>query len=545
LLESIVKNPSQYSPLIEMLRPVRDRLLVPLSTTLRDKDRAESERSLATSILADYASDQTTVLADLLLDSEENSFAILFDKLKSNLERTVRLMEAELVQKPAPEATTDARDKLAQRQARAAVALVRLGQPEKMWPLLRHSRNPSVRSYIVNWLRPLGAEPTAIVAKLTGIGPTAEVTGVGGESKMDAILFHPETSMRRALILALGQYGEDRLSPGEGGPLTAKLLDLYRGDPDAGIHGAAEWTLRQWKQYEKLKVLESKLSKVTHRGERRWYVNGQGQTFVVIDGPVEFSMGAPQTEPERVAEDQTPRRMSIPRRFALAAREVTVEQYQRFARTNPQFGHPPSFVSRFSPDPDGPMNRFDWYTAAAYCNWLSEREGLTKDQWCYLPAESGDYAEGMTVPADVLRRRGYRLPTEAEWEYACRAGAMTSRYYGHSINLLGRYAWYQANSRAHAWSGGNLLPNDLGLFDMLGNVFEWCQDRADTPRPSTKGIHNDIITMFESVSDKENRKLRGGSFADPGEYVRSAVRLWNLSSLRGYIYGFRPARTYD
>jgi formylglycine-generating enzyme required for sulfatase activity len=190
------------------------------------------------------------------------------------------------------------------------------------------------------------------------------------------------------------------------------------------------------------------------------------------------------------------------------------------------------------------MNRFDWYTAAAYCNWLSERDGLTKDRWCYLPAKSGDYAEGMTVPSDLLQRSGYRLPTEAEWEYACRAGAMTSRYYGLSINLLGRYAWYQANSRAHAWSGGNLLPNDLGLFDMLGNVCEWCQDRADTPGPSTRGVHNDIINMFESVSDKEARHLRGGSFADPGAYVRSAVRLWNLSSLRGFIYGFRPARTY-
>ena len=70
---------------------------------------------------------------------------------------------------------------------------------------------------------------------------------------MDAILFHPETSKRRALILALGTYGTEGLSPGEREPLIGKLLDLYRNDPDAGIHGAAEWTLRQWKQQEKLK----------------------------------------------------------------------------------------------------------------------------------------------------------------------------------------------------------------------------------------------------------------------------------------------------
>ena len=103
---------------------------------------------------------------------------------------------------------------------------------------------------------------------------------------------------------------------------------------------------------------------------------------------------------------------------------------------------------------------------------------MPKDQWCYLPNEDGAYDEGMTIPADVLKRTGYRLPTEAEWEYACRAGTITSRYYGLSIDLLGKYAWYQANSQDHAWPCGSLLPNDLGLFDMLGNVYEWCQDRV-------------------------------------------------------------------
>ena len=115
---------------------------------------------------------------------------------------------------------------------------------------------------------------------------------------MDDILFHRETSIRRALILALGTYGAEGLSCGEREPLTGKLLDLYRNDPDAGIHGAAEWTLRQWKQQEKLKELDAELMKLKDRGERRWFVNRQGQTFAVIDGPVEFRMGSPATEPE-------------------------------------------------------------------------------------------------------------------------------------------------------------------------------------------------------------------------------------------------------
>ena len=123
---------------------------------------------------------------------------------------------------------------------------------------------------------------------------------------MDAVLFHPETSMRRALILALGTYGTEELSPGEREPLIGKLLDLYRNDPDAGIHGAAEWTLRQWKQQEKLKELDAELMKVKDWGERRWYVNGQGQTFAVIEGPVEFRMGSPPTEPDRDIDETAP-----------------------------------------------------------------------------------------------------------------------------------------------------------------------------------------------------------------------------------------------
>ncbi len=115
--------------------------------------------------------------------------------------------------------------------------------------------------------------------------------------------------------------------------------------------------------------------------------------------------------------------------------------------------------------------------AAAFCNWLSEQEGLPKDQWCYLPAENGQYTTGMTIPADVLQRTGYRLPTEAEWEYACRSGTVTSRYHGLSLDLLAGYARYQVNSKEHAWTCGSLRPNDLGLFDMLGNVYEWVQDQ--------------------------------------------------------------------
>jgi formylglycine-generating enzyme required for sulfatase activity len=185
-----------------------------------------------------------------------------------------------------------------------------------------------------------------------------------------------------------------------------------------------------------------------------------------------------------------------------------------------------------------------WYYAANYCNWLSEQEGLPKDQWCYLPNEAGDYAEGMTIPANVLERTGYRLPTEPEWEFTCRSGTLTSYYFGLSIELLDKYAWYLANSKEHAWSCGSLLPNDLGLFDMLGNQFEWVQDSLRRPMSERKGVFSDIIITSEYVDEKNPRLLRGGSFANQASLVRSAFRLWYAPAVRNGLFGFRPSRTY-
>ena len=179
-------------------------------------------------------------------------------------------------------------------------------------------------------------------------------------------------------------------------------------------------------------------------------------------------MGSPENEPDR-SYNETPDRRVISHRFAIATKEVTVEQYQEFVKANPGVDHAQS--DRYSPDPKGPMNQVTWYHAAAYCNWLSEQEGLPKDQWCYLPNEQKKYDKGMKIPADFLQRTGYRLPTEVEWEYASRAAAMTSRHYGLSVDLLEQYARYEANSHNHAWPCGSLMPNDLGLFDTLGNVY--------------------------------------------------------------------------
>ena len=88
------------------------------------------------------------------------------------------------------------------------------------------------------------------------------------------------------------------------------------------------------------------------------------------------------------------------------------------------------------------------------------------------------YEGGMRLARNYLQRQGYRLPTEAEMEYATRAGAVTARYYGETAELLPKYAWYNKNAQEKTWPVGSLKPNDLGLFDAQGNVWTWCSNRS-------------------------------------------------------------------
>jgi formylglycine-generating enzyme required for sulfatase activity len=144
----------------------------------------------------------------------------------------------------------------------------------------------------------------------------------------------------------------------------------------------------------------------------------------------------------------------------------------------------------------------------------------------------------MRPAPNYLKRTGYRLPTEAEWEFGNRAGASTSRYYGSSVELLPRYAWYSGNSQDRTWPVGQKRPNDLGLFDMHGNVLTWCQDITFLyPSGLVKDREN-----IRDVTDRFSRVLRGASFVYHVPHVRSAFRFDNRPANRSVTCGVRVSR---
>lgn len=538
----LVAVPAVYLALwMDSLHPVRTKLLPQLSAVYRDVARRDAERSLASNILADYAADQPQVLADLLMDADEKQFGIVYPKFKEQGDKGFPLLTAVIDTKLPVDlpSSNESREKLAKRQANAAVAMLRMNQPEKVWPLLKHGPDPPVRSYLIHRFGPLGVDASALVKRLAD---------------------EPDVTIRRALILSLGpeEFPAQAWSEDEKQRLTRKLQEIYRSEPDAGLHAAAEWLLRQWgeepwlqqtlaawandkqhqkEQHERIAGLLGKRAdgkESRRQATPHWYMTGQGQTMVVIPGPVEFVMGSPPTEADRQS-DETPHRRRIGRTFAIAATAVTKEQFLRW-RT--KFTHD---QMRRYPDPTCPIGGVVWYEAAAYCNWLSEQEGIAPAQWCYETNEAGGVTK---LQANYLSLTGYRLPTEAEVEFATRADAVTSRYFGESKELLGKYGWYRENSEERTWPVGSKKPNDWGLFDAHGNIFTWCQERY---KEYPIGGVNEVIEDKEDglvIAGTDSRVLRGGAFVGSAGLARCALRLANQPENRGNFIGFRPARTY-
>ncbi len=281
----------------------------------------------------------------------------------------------------------------------------------------------------------------------------------------------------------------------------------------------------------------------------RWYKSGSSESANEASAPEtlltdsgvemmhieagEFIMGCGDCKPN----EQPVHTVILTHSFYLARHTVTFEQYNAYCG---QTGQP--LMDDRGWGHDVPMFGLNWFDAVEYCNWLSEREGLIP---CYGErSRSSNNSIIWDYEAD-----GYRLPTEAEWEYAARGGPSNQDYFYPGSDDPNEVAWYADNSDGRPHPVGQKMPNALGLYDMSGNVSEFCWDLYTTEYyryitgnlPAVDPLGMERMHTY-SAATRPNISLRGGNFMSPVDELRVTARGYDVPLHYG-MYGIRLART--
>ena len=245
----------------------------------------------------------------------------------------------------------------------------------------------------------------------------------------------------------------------------------------------------------------------------------------------QFSMGNDQGDTDAKPLHQ----VELTRNFEIGVREVTYGEYRQFRLpTRSQRDQ-----KAFNRCPDNPVVNISWYDAVEFCNWLSERHGLNP---CY--------SSGGVATQCNFSRNGYRLPTEAEWEYAAKGGHLSRgfRFAGSDDPL--EVAWFKANGKGSIYPAGLKKPNELGLFNMSGNVWNWCWDWYDEDnyrqRAENKSLVIDPVGPEQPASKHRwmwNRCRRGGDFQSAENVVTNTFRSADETGYHSFANGFRVVRT--
>ena len=217
-----------------------------------------------------------------------------------------------------------------------------------------------------------------------------------------------------------------------------------------------------------------------------------------------FLMGSPANENSRDPDEGPQTEVTITKTYWVSSHEVTQSQFETIMSFNP---------SDFAGG-NNPVESVTWEEAMDFCNKLNQR-----------------YAEQNIIP------EGYHftLPSEAQWEKACRAGTESIYYFGNSSVPLGDHSWFATNSSNRTHSVGDKLPNPAGLYDIAGNVLEWCLDSWKSSHPGER------VVDYVNLTNSSNRVIRGGGFEDGANGCRSAYRKYRSQSGRYNFVGFRIA----
>ena len=550
--EQLVASNAEFQPLLrEALRPIHAKLLPPLDRIYRDAKATTAERVGAANAFADYAAKDPARLANLLIEGTLEQYSILYPLVEAGRSPAIIADMSRIASTlPAADLGVEKRVEFGQRRANAAVTLLRWGEREKTLAVFGMTDDPEALTQFIFRCRPRGVGVEALLDCLE-IVSTAPPGRYAKES-------------RYALLLALAEFRLSEVPENRRPSVLKQVRDWYANDPSSGVHGAANWLLRQWGENAYVKQIDE--TPMAPSADREWFtlavkVKPEAPssplsrlfefksatpttlyyTFVVFPAG-EYTIGSPEDEPERFS-NEIRHKVSLSRPFALLNREVTFAELIAF---QPEYDDALKQVPQWRPELAGAF--VDWYDAVQFSRWLGTQldPPLSEADQAYADPESptsGERESGSQAswapknwPVDVSRR-GFRLPSEAEFEIACRSGVLTSYGFGSDVGLLDRYGWYAANSGGRMHVPMELRPGHRGLFDMHGNALEWVHDR---PRDyiladSTNPLSNDQGSY---------RVARGGNWVIDAADCRSAYRSRFGPTIRTNVLGFRLALSF-
>jgi formylglycine-generating enzyme required for sulfatase activity len=513
------------------LQPIALRLLPEIFSVFRDQTQHIETRAAATGALAEWAVGEPRLLATAVCEATADQFLVLLPTLSSadRTEVVATLRQIVVRQPPVDESFTESdRVSLGRRRAAAAIALLRLDEHPLLPRLFSTAEDPEAQTQFAAGVRARGVDPLKLVATLQQA--TSETVRLG-------------------LVLALGEYTADELPEPTRSDLIDNLDQWYRTDASSAIHSACGWLLRTWRQGDRVHAFDWSPHSADFDPRRQWFLVQVGEpvrtgmSLTMISFPAgEFLMGSPPAERDRQMQE-TQHRVKLTRPFAMADRPISRALYVRFleeARGPTAVNEYVATVRETSPTARHPAVGINWYDAVLFARWLTAEVGLSESEQCYAdPATLTLDSHGHPVDRQwpfYPERKGFRLPTEAEWEYACRAGTVTTFSFGSDPTAADVFGWFQGNSSGNLHPTLPLKPTGRGLVSMHGNAAEWCHDwygfipggRASDPL---------------GISDGSCRSVRSGSYQSGLALSRSASRAGLPPEFSAPCAGLRLVRT--
>ena len=567
-----------------------------LETIFADPGASDGQRLSAANAFSDYAASDIPKLSQLLTVATPEQYGVLYPIVASGIAPAARDVLTQLAAKlPPDELGSVERVPYGQQRANAAVTLLRLGERQTVLPVFEMTDDPEAMTQFIFRCRDRGVRVEELLdcLRIVSGGPFDRYPPntryalllALGEYALDEI---PETR-QASLLTQLGDWYRNDPSSGVHGAAGWLLrkwgqAEIVRAVDKTPVSYSVD---REWFTLAITVTPTSPPNPTEKPADENAAPEAEAITATPADGAAsrdegtekkdesdstepakdeakpepppellsprtfyytfivlpcgESMIGSVEDEPERSLEDDHERRhmVNLTRPFALLDREVTFEELIAFSP------HHTGMMQRFKAQPSDAGFAPHWYDSVSFCRWLSQQSGLSESDQSYADPKLLDQAQYPRDPVPHANgaprdwplewdRRGFRLPTESEWEVACRAGARTAYGYGSDVALLDQFGWFQENSSKHVHPPRELRPTVRGVFDLHGNLYEWTHDWY-----GSFGEAAEIDPLGARAGFA--RVLRGGSWSHVAASCRTAWRNRLVPSDSSNLHGFRLA----